>query len=165
MNISSLTANPCEQSGISNSSNRYIIPLSSVSTTVDIAPALIMPSTRKTTSSRAATNSKTTRVNPISSTTSSIAAASPESAKKEVTLRLRSVLTDEAPEALPLLDQLLDLLRLDPREIVDSEKKARSIVIACVAEAEGELVPVDRQAHIEAMTSRVLSALGVDAPI
>ncbi|KIH65490.1 hypothetical protein ANCDUO_04191 [Ancylostoma duodenale] len=122
-----------------------------------------MPSTRKTTFSQAATNSRTTKANPTSSVTPSKAAASPESAKEEVTLRLRSILNDKAPEALPLLDQLLDMLRLDPCEIIESEKRARSIVIAGVAEAEGELVPVDRQAHTEAMTCRVLNALGVEA--
>ncbi|EYC36127.1 hypothetical protein Y032_0930g3091 [Ancylostoma ceylanicum] len=89
----------------SSGKSRRIFHCRLSSSAVDIAPALIMPSTRRTTSSQATANSKTTEASPISSTPPPTSAvASPESAKEEVTLRLRSILTDKAPEALPLLD-------------------------------------------------------------
>ncbi|KIH47261.1 hypothetical protein ANCDUO_22682 [Ancylostoma duodenale] len=74
-----------------------------------------------------------------------------------------SILADKAPEALPLLDQLIQLLKPDPKVIIESEKRARSLVIAGITEAEGISDPLQRLAHTEAETCKVLSALGVEA--
>lgn len=96
----------------------------------------------------------------VASTSSSNA---PLGDKDQVLARLQSLLKAKAPEGLPLLQQLLDLLRQDPREIVEAEKRTRSIVIAGVAEAEPRCSPIERQTHTEEATVKILSALGVEA--
>ncbi|EYC13163.1 hypothetical protein Y032_0044g1007 [Ancylostoma ceylanicum] len=115
-----------------------------------------MPATRKTTST---TRSVKAYSQPVRSN-----APEPvhqESDKDQVILSLQSILANKAAEALPLLNHLIQLLRLNPREIIESEKGASSIVIAGIAEAEGE--PIERLAHTEAETCKVSSALGVEA--
>ncbi|KIH51004.1 hypothetical protein ANCDUO_18913, partial [Ancylostoma duodenale] len=73
------------------------------------------------------------------------------------------ILSDKAPEGLPLLNQLLQLLKPNPLEIVEAEKRTRSIVIAGIPEHGRDLEPPDRVNHTEAMTCKVLNALGVEA--
>ncbi|EYC27738.1 hypothetical protein Y032_0008g154 [Ancylostoma ceylanicum] len=115
-----------------------------------------MPATRKTTYS-----TRTVKAHSQPVTSNAPVPVHQESDKDQVILALQSILANKAPEALPLLNQLIQLFRPNPREIIESEKRARSIVIAGIAEAEGE--PIDRLAHTEAETCKVLSALGVEA--
>ncbi|KIH65668.1 hypothetical protein ANCDUO_04009 [Ancylostoma duodenale] len=103
-----------------------------------------MPSTRKTTSS-----AKTIRTY-SQPTNSQVEDTAPPGTEKE-----QSVLVDKAPEALPLLNQLIQLLRPNPQEIIESEKRARSLVIAGIAEADGDLEPFERLAHTETATCKV----------
>ncbi|EYB88700.1 hypothetical protein Y032_0242g3402 [Ancylostoma ceylanicum] len=117
-----------------------------------------MPSTRKATS-----RAKSMRTNSQPTISHVEDATLQGTDEEEVLFRLQSILADKALEALPLLNQLMQLLRPNPQEVVESEKRARSLVIAGVAEAEGDLEPFERLAHTEAATCKVLSALGVEA--
>ncbi|EYC16424.1 hypothetical protein Y032_0033g2651 [Ancylostoma ceylanicum] len=116
-----------------------------------------MPIARKSTNS-----TKTTKA---AQTTSELPPplTSKTSEKEQVISQLQAILEVKAPEALPLLNQLLQLSRIDPREIVETEKRSRSIVISGVAEAEGDLSPSERLAHTEAAVNNVLDVLGVEA--
>ncbi|KIH54541.1 hypothetical protein ANCDUO_15313 [Ancylostoma duodenale] len=117
-----------------------------------------MAVTRKT-----ASNARTSKTDsqPTIQPTANTFATGPD--KNEVIERLQSILAHKAPEALPLLDQLIQLLKPDPRELIESEKRTKSIVIAGIAEPEGVSDPFQRLAHTKAETCKVLSALGVEA--
>ncbi|EYC39262.1 hypothetical protein Y032_0665g1322 [Ancylostoma ceylanicum] len=119
-----------------------------------------MPATRKGTSTARTSKGHS---QPTASSIATTGIQGPGSEKEEVIRKLQEILNDKAPEALPLLNQLLQLLKPNPQEIVEEEKRARSIVIAGIPEAEGDLEPVERVSHTEAMTYKVLNALGVEA--
>ncbi|KAK5978121.1 hypothetical protein GCK32_005488, partial [Trichostrongylus colubriformis] len=55
----------------------------------------------------------------------------------------------KAPEALPLLEKLVSSLIPDPTEIVEAEKRSRSVIIAGVPEKWEDSSPSQRQAATE----------------
>ncbi|EYC34571.1 hypothetical protein Y032_0001g474 [Ancylostoma ceylanicum] len=75
---------------------------------------------------------------------------------EHVLRRLKSILLDKAPEALSLLDELVVLLSPIPKEIVEEEKRARSVVIAGVAEAQISMPPFQRQLRTENSVHEIL---------
>ncbi|EYC35300.1 hypothetical protein Y032_1083g3574 [Ancylostoma ceylanicum] len=119
-----------------------------------------MPATRKSVSTAKSTKAYS---QPTASSEPTTDFHGSGSGKEEVIHRLQVILNDKAPEGLPLLNQLLQLLKPNPLEIVEAEKRARSIVIAGIPEAGSDLEPLDRVNHTEAMTHKVLNALGVEA--
>ncbi|KAK5972288.1 hypothetical protein GCK32_013556 [Trichostrongylus colubriformis] len=69
---------------------------------------------------------------------------------------LHSVLQQKAPEALPLLEKLVSSLILDPTEIVEAEKRSRSVIIAGVPEKWEDSSPSQRQAATEEANAKEL---------
>ncbi|KAK5983980.1 hypothetical protein GCK32_011688, partial [Trichostrongylus colubriformis] len=55
------------------------------------------------------------------------------------------ILQKKAPEGLPLLEKLVDLLTPNPAEIVEAEKRARSIIIHGIPELGAEFPPSKRR--------------------
>ncbi|EYC05120.1 hypothetical protein Y032_0084g1786 [Ancylostoma ceylanicum] len=82
---------------------------------------------------------------------------------EEVLGRLKSILFEKAPEAIPVLNELIDLLKPCPKAIVDAEKRERSIVIAGLVEADAETKPSQRLIHTEALVTDVLDTLKVES--
>ncbi|KIH56949.1 hypothetical protein ANCDUO_12868 [Ancylostoma duodenale] len=107
-----------------------------------------MPVTRKSTAT-----ARTTRAlsQPVPEPASPVTSKTLE--KEEVLSKLQAILETKAPEALPLLNQLLELSKINPREIIENAP----------AEAEGDLNPSERLAHTEAAVQNVLDVLGVEA--
>ncbi|VDL74984.1 unnamed protein product [Nippostrongylus brasiliensis] len=58
-----------------------------------------------------------------------------QTSKRSVSIG-NSTLEQKAPETLPLLDQLMIFLTPNPKEIVDAEKRSRSVVITEIPEAD-----------------------------
>ncbi|KAL6743105.1 hypothetical protein Aduo_016185 [Ancylostoma duodenale] len=77
--------------------------------------------------------------------------------------KLLAILEEKAPEAVPLLNQLITALRPNPKDIVESEKRSRSIVISGMPEAGIELTASQRQAHTELSVIKMLDALDIEA--
>ncbi|KAL6738919.1 hypothetical protein Aduo_012415 [Ancylostoma duodenale] len=75
--------------------------------------------------------------------------------------QLQSILREKAPEALPLLNQLWNTFKPDPKAIVEGEKRGRSIVISSVPEAENALAS-QRQAHTENAVLSILDKLDIE---
>ncbi|KIH46096.1 hypothetical protein ANCDUO_23853, partial [Ancylostoma duodenale] len=77
--------------------------------------------------------------------------------------KLLAILEEKAPEAVPLLNQLITALRPNPKDIVESEKRSRSIVISGMPETGRELTASQRQAHTELSVIKMLDALDIEA--
>ncbi|EYB97951.1 hypothetical protein Y032_0135g1910 [Ancylostoma ceylanicum] len=82
---------------------------------------------------------------------------------EQVVSKLKEILMNKAPEAIPLLNKLIEILTLTPKEIVESAKRARSVVFSGVAEADADLTPSERQVHTEESVQKILNVLGVEA--
>ncbi|VDO86654.1 unnamed protein product [Heligmosomoides polygyrus] len=76
--------------------------------------------------------------------------------------QLQSILEEKAPEALPILDRLLHLLTPNPSEIVEADKRARSIVIYGVAECDQDMASTCRQESTENSVAAILNALDLE---
>ncbi|KIH68359.1 hypothetical protein ANCDUO_01307 [Ancylostoma duodenale] len=77
--------------------------------------------------------------------------------------KLLAILEEKAPEAVPLLNQLITALRPNPKDIVESVKRSRPIVISGMPEAGRELAASQRQAHTELSVIKMLDALDIEA--
>ncbi|KIH68513.1 hypothetical protein ANCDUO_01151 [Ancylostoma duodenale] len=82
---------------------------------------------------------------------------------EQVVSKLKEILANKAPEAIPLLNKLIEILTLTPKEIVESAKRARSVVFSGFAKANAELTPSERQVHTEEAVQKILKVLGVEA--
>ncbi|EYC32408.1 hypothetical protein Y032_0003g1556 [Ancylostoma ceylanicum] len=76
--------------------------------------------------------------------------------------KLMAILEEKAPEAIPLLDELITILQPDPKEIVENEKRSRSIIISGMPEAGKEFTASQRQAHTELSVVKILDALDIE---
>ncbi|WKX95333.1 hypothetical protein Q1695_012074 [Nippostrongylus brasiliensis] len=81
---------------------------------------------------------------------------------EEVFNKLQCILEQKAPEALPLLEELMVLLTPNPKEIVDAEKRSRSVVISGIPKADPSTSPSARQAATERYVINILDELGVE---
>ncbi|KAK6019565.1 hypothetical protein OSTOST_14794, partial [Ostertagia ostertagi] len=72
------------------------------------------------------------------------------------------ILANKAPEALPLLEQLLAKLSSLPMDAIHAEKRERSVVIHGVPEAEAGLSASLRQQHTERCVSKILDVLDIE---
>ncbi|KHJ99344.1 hypothetical protein OESDEN_00656 [Oesophagostomum dentatum] len=52
---------------------------------------------------------------------------------------------DKAPEAIPLLNKLVSVLSLSPKEIIEEEKRSRSVVISGLPEPSNDMPAFERQ--------------------
>ncbi|WKY01588.1 hypothetical protein Q1695_015528 [Nippostrongylus brasiliensis] len=77
--------------------------------------------------------------------------------------KIQDVLAVKAPEVIPLLDQFLGKLSFLYSDVVECEKRRRSIVIFGVPEADKAAPPSQRQAHTERYVSDVLDFLDIEA--
>ncbi|WKY13700.1 hypothetical protein Q1695_004492 [Nippostrongylus brasiliensis] len=77
--------------------------------------------------------------------------------------QIQNILVDKAPEALPLLEQLVSKLPSLLASSVDTDKRLRSVVFYGVPEAKKSLPPSVWQAHTEKFISDVLDTLEVEA--
>ncbi|KIH57287.1 hypothetical protein ANCDUO_12522 [Ancylostoma duodenale] len=117
---------------------------------------------------RSATQTKNRRTSPASSSatkpsTINICPPQPsESTGESVVSQLQALLAEKAPEGLPLLDQLLKILKPDPRELVEAEKRSRSIVLSGVPEAVSGTPAVERQEHTERAVMDILGVLEIE---
>ncbi|EYC17562.1 hypothetical protein Y032_0030g2137 [Ancylostoma ceylanicum] len=116
-----------------------------------------MPSQRDDTKAVA---SKKKSTPPISSQIGSDSLTSPEA--QVLVGQLLTLLEEKAPEGIPLLNQLISILQPNPQEIVESEKRSRSIIISGMPEAEKELTASQRQAHTEHSMTKMLDALEIE---
>ncbi|EYB89943.1 hypothetical protein Y032_0225g2747 [Ancylostoma ceylanicum] len=76
--------------------------------------------------------------------------------------QIHNILSTKAPEALPLLEKFVSKFPSLSSEIVEAEKRPRSVVIYGVPEADSKLSATSRQAHTEAFVSGTLDALDVE---
>ncbi|RCN35384.1 hypothetical protein ANCCAN_18751 [Ancylostoma caninum] len=76
--------------------------------------------------------------------------------------QIHEVLSTKAPEAVPLLDKFVSKFPSLSAEIVEAEKRPRSVVIYGVPEADSKLSATSRQAHTENFVSGILDALDVE---
>ncbi|KAK6018620.1 hypothetical protein OSTOST_15787 [Ostertagia ostertagi] len=77
--------------------------------------------------------------------------------------QINEILVTKAPEAIPLLQQFLSKLPSLSLEVVESEKRERSIVLLGVPEAEKGLPASRRQEHTEKYVSEILDFLDIEA--
>ncbi|RCN30110.1 hypothetical protein ANCCAN_24129 [Ancylostoma caninum] len=116
---------------------------------------------------RSATHNKNRRASPPSSSATSAmnsSSSQPTNPSGEyVVSQLQAILTEKAPEGLPLLNQLLKILKPDPRELVEAEKRSRSIVLSGVPEAAVGTPAVERQEHTERAVMDILGVLEIEA--
>ncbi|KAK6023416.1 hypothetical protein OSTOST_10798, partial [Ostertagia ostertagi] len=76
--------------------------------------------------------------------------------------KIHGLLTEKAPEGIPLLEKFVSSLSSFSREVVEADKRQRSIVLYGVPEAEKTLAPSQRQAHTESFVTSVLDALDIE---
>ncbi|VDP40145.1 unnamed protein product [Heligmosomoides polygyrus] len=88
--------------------------------------------------------------------------AAPELRQLQRSAGADSILEEKAPEALPILDRLLHLLTPNPSEIVEADKRARSIVIYGVAECDQDMASTCRQESTENSVAAILNALDLE---
>ena len=77
--------------------------------------------------------------------------------------KLLAILRDKAPEAIPILNDLINVLTPSPKDIVEQEKRSRSIVIAGLEEAASGTPAFQRQLHTEGVVHDILNALEVES--
>uniref|UniRef100_A0A7I4YXJ8 Uncharacterized protein n=1 Tax=Haemonchus contortus TaxID=6289 RepID=A0A7I4YXJ8_HAECO len=77
--------------------------------------------------------------------------------------QINEILVTKAPEAIPLLQQFLSKLPSLSLEMIESEKRQRSIVLLGVPEAEKELPASRRQEHTEKYVPEILDFLDIEA--
>ncbi|KHJ79337.1 hypothetical protein OESDEN_21018 [Oesophagostomum dentatum] len=92
---------------------------------------------------------------------SPVASAKPEG--EQLLGKLIAILRDKAPEAIPILNDLLNVLRPSPKDIVEQEKRSRSIVIAGLEEAASGTPAFERQLHTEGAVQDILNVLEVES--
>ncbi|KHJ97522.1 hypothetical protein OESDEN_02510, partial [Oesophagostomum dentatum] len=71
---------------------------------------------------------------------------------------------NKASEAIPLLNKLVTLLSQSPKEIVEEEKRARSVVVSGLPEATHGTPAFERQLHTERLVQDVLNELQIECP-
>ncbi|KIH62664.1 hypothetical protein ANCDUO_07052 [Ancylostoma duodenale] len=76
---------------------------------------------------------------------------------------LHSILEEKAPEGIPLLEKLVSLLTPDPHDIVEADKRSRSIIISGVPEGDTNSSPSCRQLATEKHVTNILDALDIEA--
>ncbi|KAK6013873.1 hypothetical protein OSTOST_20786, partial [Ostertagia ostertagi] len=76
--------------------------------------------------------------------------------------QIHEILATKAPEVIQLLDKFLGKLPLLAKDLVESDKRERSVVFYGIPEAEGSLSPSLRQAHTEKYISRILDTLDIE---
>ncbi|KHJ99773.1 hypothetical protein OESDEN_00228 [Oesophagostomum dentatum] len=77
--------------------------------------------------------------------------------------KIHGILLSKAPEAIPLLEQLISKFPTFSNKIVEAEKRPRSLVIIGVPEPDATLAPSARQLHTEKSVTNILDALDVEA--
>ncbi|KIH50231.1 hypothetical protein ANCDUO_19691, partial [Ancylostoma duodenale] len=75
---------------------------------------------------------------------------------------LHTILQAKVPEALPLLDELVKILTPNPREIVEAEKRSRSVVICGIPEGESNNSLSERALLTDKTVSVILDVLDID---
>ncbi|KAK6030743.1 hypothetical protein OSTOST_03114, partial [Ostertagia ostertagi] len=76
--------------------------------------------------------------------------------------RVHDILAEKAPEAIPLLEQFLGKLPLLSNEIVEADKRQRSVILYGVPEPEESLSASLRQEHTESYIRGILDTLDVE---
>ncbi|KAK6011327.1 hypothetical protein OSTOST_23594, partial [Ostertagia ostertagi] len=74
-----------------------------------------------------------------------------------------NILADKAPEAIPLLEEFVSSLPSLSQEIVEAEKRKRSMVVFGVPEADRNLPPSQRQACTVSFVTGLLDVLNIEA--
>ena len=76
--------------------------------------------------------------------------------------QMQEILCTKAPEVLPLLEEFVSNLPFLSTKIIESEKRARSVVISGIPEAETALPALVRQEHTEKYVYNILNSLDVE---
>lgn len=76
--------------------------------------------------------------------------------------KLQSILQAKAPEVIPLLEALFQLLAPSPREVVEADKRSRSIDISGITEGDLSSALSERASFTSNSVSDILDTLAID---